>query len=534
MRYLLPILLAITFVGFSTETVFATNDTETNADTRVRATVKLKITYEGVGVADSDITIKHGDVALGSGRTDSDGEVSISASGLASSSIDIEGRKQTRNGHKSWSIGGWVTLDGSNYAHVKMEQVIAEMAEFMGMSETSLAAMWGLAASGENIAGESAGGGSDGGGSSSASSSGSSSSSSSTTVSAPKLKSPEELRAERLEGLKNQQILLEAQVDRLDGKILKEKEKLDRKINRGLLSDKEASMETIDIMRIEMKRDKKQIRLDEVKFQISDDRYQKKEREEIRGRKKAWKAKQSEMDEMEKKVKGGRKVLRKGGATNGQPVVADNAGGGNNSTAPSRTTAPTDDAAGAGTANAEEAKPTTAATASDVTTTLGPDETPSPQNNYGVPRNEKLENASTGDLTMQIKLLKGRVNGKQNKLEKKKAEGGLSPEDEKKMLDKIDELQFQLDQKEDLLQAKKDYEQEKRIVREEYEANPLDLKVQIKSLKGEIGRKERRLFKRVEENDITADEALEKEEKLDELRAELMRKEALLKRLKGK
>lgn len=115
-------------------------------------TVKLKITYNDEPVSDCDITIKHGDVELGTGRTNSSGDVTINAKKLISKSIDVYGSKKTASSTKTWSAKGYAVLDDKNFFHMKMENVVKEMAQMSGMSETTLASMWGLATSGKNDA----------------------------------------------------------------------------------------------------------------------------------------------------------------------------------------------------------------------------------------------------------------------------------------------------------------------------------------------------------------------------------------------
>lgn len=118
-------------------------------------TVKLKVTYKDYPVTDSDITVKLGDVTLGKGRTDSGGNVSIMCSNLISKNIDVYGSKQTANSTKTWDLKGYVYLDDTNFYHLKMEIIAKEMAEMSGMSESTVASMWGLSASGRNDAPES-------------------------------------------------------------------------------------------------------------------------------------------------------------------------------------------------------------------------------------------------------------------------------------------------------------------------------------------------------------------------------------------
>ncbi len=115
-------------------------------------TVKLKITYKDYPVQNSDITIKIGDASIGKGRTDNDGEVSISCSNLITKNIDVYGSKTTSNSTKTWDVKGYVNLDGNNFYHLKMEVFAKEMSEASGgfLSESAIAAGWGLAASGSN------------------------------------------------------------------------------------------------------------------------------------------------------------------------------------------------------------------------------------------------------------------------------------------------------------------------------------------------------------------------------------------------
>ena len=132
--------------------------------------VQLKITYNGKGVANNDITIKVGDMTLGKGRTDAAGNVTINASALPTRGIDVYGAVQTDNGSKTWDVKGWVTLNDNNYGELKFEDVFNEMGIPAGM----FAEAWGLTFStgGSNSGGNASvgsgsnkGGGSNGGGS---------------------------------------------------------------------------------------------------------------------------------------------------------------------------------------------------------------------------------------------------------------------------------------------------------------------------------------------------------------------------------
>lgn len=121
-------------------------------------TVKLKITYNGQGVAHNDITIKVGDMSLGKGRTDQGGNVSINCSTLPSRGIDVYGSVVTNNGSKTWDVKGWVALDDNYYGELRFEDVFNEM----GLPAGMFAEAWGLTFS---TGGGSASGGDNGGGS---------------------------------------------------------------------------------------------------------------------------------------------------------------------------------------------------------------------------------------------------------------------------------------------------------------------------------------------------------------------------------
>ncbi len=175
-------------------------------------TVKLKITYKGSGISDHKVSVMIGGAVLGSGTTNSNGEVDISVSSLPSKHIDLKGEKTCNNGRKSWEVKGYVTLDGSNYAHLKMEDPISEMVEASGgfMSEGTLAASYGLVCAGGGSSSNSSGGSSD----SSSDDGGSSSSSEELTLMT---------KEERLE---NQKMILENKISNLDRKIAKNKRKI--------------------------------------------------------------------------------------------------------------------------------------------------------------------------------------------------------------------------------------------------------------------------------------------------------------------
>ncbi|MFN0031615.1 MAG: hypothetical protein ACKVOR_05595 [Flavobacteriales bacterium] len=106
--------------------------------------VSLKFTYNSQAVCNYEITIKHGDAAIGKGNTDNNGDVSFEGVPLLSKSIDVYGYKKTANGEKTFDMKGYVTLNEEYYAHIKMEELLKEMTDGSVMPQDMFAAAWGL------------------------------------------------------------------------------------------------------------------------------------------------------------------------------------------------------------------------------------------------------------------------------------------------------------------------------------------------------------------------------------------------------
>lgn len=227
-------------------------------------TVKLKITYKGDGLDGHKISVMLGDAVLGSGTTDSGGEVSISVSSLPTKRIDLKGEKSCEGARKSWSASGFVTLDDNNYAHVKMEDLVAEMVSASGgmMSESMLVASYGLVCAGSSGSGDSAD-----------SSSGDSSDegSSDTGGAQANLMTKEEMQA-------NQKMQYENKIDNLQFKINKKQEK----INSGKLEGDKKTDAEYDIREWEIEQKITQNKLDKLNLQIEKGMLNKLERSQFK------------------------------------------------------------------------------------------------------------------------------------------------------------------------------------------------------------------------------------------------------------
>lgn len=223
-------------------------------------TVKLKITYNGSGVSNSDITIKHGDASIGSGRTDGNGLVSISTSMLVSKSIDVYGHKVCGGADKNWDVKGWVDLDDDNFYHLKMEEVVKEMSG-MGMPESMLVAAWGLSASGCNDGSESPA-------ASSKTENNPNEDSGNTTSTSGNSNSGIDLDAVREEKLRMQRNGLEDEIDYIDNR-------MDRKKNEILELEEEGANHAtlrranIDLEIAQLKKEKKELDLERVEAKLN-------------------------------------------------------------------------------------------------------------------------------------------------------------------------------------------------------------------------------------------------------------------------
>lgn len=259
------------------------------AFTALAETVKLKITYNGTGVSGHTVSVMIGGGVLGSGVTDSNGDVSISVSSLPTKSIDLKGEKKCNNAEKSWEVKGWVTLDDNNYYHLKMEEPIAEMVEASGgfMSESMMVSSYGLVCSGSGTSSDT--GGSDNSGASDDSGTGS------TGVTTQPLMTKEE-------SLESQKMMLENRLGNLDSKIAKSQEKIEE----GKVEGKKKEEEMYDIKEWQIEKKITQNKLNKVNMEIEKGMLNKSERTMFKDNEKMYK---DELDEVKEDRKNGVSLL---------------------------------------------------------------------------------------------------------------------------------------------------------------------------------------------------------------------------------
>lgn len=101
--------------------------------------VSLKLTYKGAPLCFWDVTLKHGDVEIGKGKTDDKGFVSFGYVRLISNSVDASGYKKIPNGDKKWDVKGYISLNSDGHADFDFLPLVNESG-MGGMLETA----WGL------------------------------------------------------------------------------------------------------------------------------------------------------------------------------------------------------------------------------------------------------------------------------------------------------------------------------------------------------------------------------------------------------
>lgn len=207
--------LLMLFIGWSLQATSQTN-------------VDLKITCEGKPLCYWDITLKQGDVVVGSSKTDDQGMAYFKGIYLAYNTIDVYGNKNTANGQKDWNVRGYVDVDQSGNAHLEFKPFLDDM----GIPVATAVAAWGLNEGGCSGGSPSASSGSSSTTESSSSSSESTSSSSSSDETTSTTEEPKSTQASAplmtpQESLEAQKAMYENQVARSNSKISKLQRKLE-------------------------------------------------------------------------------------------------------------------------------------------------------------------------------------------------------------------------------------------------------------------------------------------------------------------
>lgn len=105
-----------------------------------QATVKLKIMYNSSPLCNWEVTLKHGDVAIGKSTSDENGIVEFKNVTILSKSVDAYGYKTHKNVEKKWDVKGYIQLNDDFYSEVDFTKIIKET----GMPVSMIENAWGL------------------------------------------------------------------------------------------------------------------------------------------------------------------------------------------------------------------------------------------------------------------------------------------------------------------------------------------------------------------------------------------------------
>jgi hypothetical protein len=106
--------------------------------------VSLKFTYKGAALCYWDVTLKSGNVTIGKGTTDGEGQVVFSNVAGQPREVNAEAVKKTANGEKKWSVNGYIKLDDAGFCHFDFEPLVTETVNDAGMPASLIETSWGL------------------------------------------------------------------------------------------------------------------------------------------------------------------------------------------------------------------------------------------------------------------------------------------------------------------------------------------------------------------------------------------------------
>lgn len=224
--------------------------------------VTMKITYKGNPLCYWDVTLKHGDVAIGQGKTDDKGFVDFGYVRLLSNQVDASGYKKTNNGDKSWDVKGYINLNEQGHADFDFDPLVQEMG-MPGMLESA----WGLTLN-DCVASSSSNSSNNNSSTQNTTSTDNSSTTNTTdnsTTANSTTSTPEPLVVDPAQGYANQKALYENQIAGLNRKIEKKKEEQAKLTP----ETKEYNELTYDIMELELERDLTQVKLEKTEKSIA-------------------------------------------------------------------------------------------------------------------------------------------------------------------------------------------------------------------------------------------------------------------------
>lgn len=213
------------------------------------ANVKLKIVYNNNPLCNWEVTLKHGDVAIGKGTTDKNGMVEFNGVTLLSKSVDAYGYKPHKNGDKKWDAKGYIKLNNDFYGVLDFGPIVKDA----GMPVSMLENAWGLTINDCGQVGQS-----NNTTPAKTEETKPSNTTSTNTTTPTENSNTESTTASPLENLQNQKIGLENKINSIDKKI--EKKKAER--SKYSESSKEHSALSYEIRDLELDKEITQIKLE--------------------------------------------------------------------------------------------------------------------------------------------------------------------------------------------------------------------------------------------------------------------------------
>jgi hypothetical protein len=285
--------------------------------------VTLKLTYKGNPLCYWDVTLKHGDVAIGQGKTDDKGFVDFGSVNLLDNRVDASGYKKTNNGEKTWDVKGYITLNDQGHADFDFEPLVQEsgMASMMEVA-------WGLTLNdciaGNSTSGQNTTGTSNSGNTTTDSNNGDAEGDSDIA--------PANTEMSMAESLQNQKAMYQKQIQDADKKIAKKTEERNS-LNAESPEYKELSYE---IRELEIDKSLSQVKLEKTEKMIAngnaplnktDREYYKQKEDELKTQKDNLKAEKSNASVKSENNESDKKTVdedNKSGNENSQEVKEDN------------------------------------------------------------------------------------------------------------------------------------------------------------------------------------------------------------------
>ena len=259
----------------------------------------LTITYKGSPLCYWDVTLKHGDVAIGQGKTDDKGFVDFGSVQLVSTGVDASGYKKTNNGEKKWDVKGYIKLNDQGHADFDFDPLVQDS----GMP-SMMESAWGLTLndckSGSTVSNTS----SEKSTTTGTSTTGTNSTDNGNSNSTESNTTTETVQHDPAQAYADQKLAYENQIKNIDRKLLKKKEEIAKYESNSA----EYQELNFDIQELELEKELTQVKLEKTEKSIARGNLplNKTDRDYYNQREDEIKAKQDTLKENRKNLKNGK------------------------------------------------------------------------------------------------------------------------------------------------------------------------------------------------------------------------------------